>query len=354
MTVLGPPPLGIGEILQTAVPFALPLAVPFRGLTQREGVVIHGPNGYGEFAPFDDYDDAAAARWLACAVEAAWGWWPAPVRDFIPSNAIIPAVPAAEAGSLAYRAVWSFGCRTVKVKVGQAEPGADGSAESIHRDDVARLRSIRAALDSTGHERLHIRLDANAAWDAATAEALLPELDVAAGGVQYVEQPCAELDDIATLRSRTSMPIALDESIRLGDDPIAALHLADVVVLKAAPLGGVRRALAIAEQSSVPVVVSGAMDSAIGLDPSIALAAALPQLPYDCGLGTGTLLAADLTSDPLVPRGGGLRVERHEPDREAMRAAAGRIDEERAAWWLARIEQAWDAGGAELVAEVLG
>lgn len=358
VTVLGPPPLGIGEIMQTAVPFALPLAVPFRGTTEREGVLVRGPSGYGEFAPFDDYDDEAAARWLACAVEAAWGTWPDPVRTTVPTNAIIPALPAAEAAAMAYRAVWSFGCQTVKVKVGQPESGADGEmvrtdVEAVHRADVERLVAIRAALDAIEKPRLNIRIDANAAWDAATAAAVLPELDAAARGVQFVEQPCAELDDIALLRESISMPIALDESIRTVADPAPALALADIVVLKAGPVGGVARGLAIAAQSRVPVVVSGAMDSAIGLDAGLALAAAVPSLTYDCGLGTGTLLAEDLLDSPLVPRGGVLQVARHSPDRAALRQAKERISPDRAAWWLARLEQTWDHGGAEMVAEVL-
>lgn len=358
MTVLGPPPLSIGEIMQTAVPFALPLAVPFRGVTEREGVLLRGPSGYGEFAPFDDYDDDAAARWLACAVEAAWGSWPDPVRTIVPTNAIIPALPAGEAAALAYRAVWSFGCHTVKVKVGQPESSADGKAvrsdaESVHRADVERLTAIRAALDATEKPRLTIRIDANAAWDAATAAAVLPELDAAARGVQFVEQPCAELDDIALLRESISMPIALDESIRTVADPTAALALADVVVIKAGPVGGVARGLEIAADARVPVVVSGAMDSAIGLDAGLALAGALPTLAYDCGLGTGTLLAEDLLETPLVPRGGVLPVTRHSPDRGALRQARQRISTDRQAWWLARLEQTWDNGGAEMVAEVL-
>ena len=325
----------LAEVLESAVPFALPLRRRFRGLDVREGLLVSGPSGWGEFAPFDDYSEAASARWLSCALESAYGSWPTPVREAVPVNAIIPEVDADDAAALAREAVVERGCRTVKVKV-----GSGGVAE-----DEARVAGIRDVLDTVlGRGVGRIRVDANAAWDVATAASTLKRLS--AYGLEYVEQPCRDAADLRALRRLVDIPVAADESIRLAADPgsVRLRDTADVAVLKAAPLGGVAATLAIAEHLDVPVVISGSLDSSVGLDAGVAAAAALADLPYDCGLGTGALLAADVCA-PRVPKAGVLAVRRTAPDPDALLAARERLADERAEWWRGRLSAAWTTLG---------
>ncbi len=290
------------------VTYALPLRARFRGTTVRQGMVWRGPAGWAEFAPFADYDHPAAVPWLLAADEAADRGWPAPVRSEVPVNCTVPAVGSERAGELVRS---GHGCRTAKVKV--AEPG------QTLDDDLDRVAAVRDALGPDGR----IRVDANGAWDVGTALDALPRLDRAAGGLEYVEQPCARVEDLAVVRRRGGVPVAADESIRRADDPyrVAALRAADVAVLKVAPLGGVRACLRIAERIGLPVVVSSALESSVGLAAGLALAAALPDLPYACGLGTATLLARDLTDHPLLPTGGVLTVRPVVVDPEPLRRA---------------------------------
>ncbi|TAK70446.1 MAG: O-succinylbenzoate synthase [Actinomycetota bacterium] len=334
-------------MLGSAVPFAVPLSRRFRGVQQRAGLLLHGSSGWGEFAPFAEYDAPATARWLAAAVEAAYGEWPAAVRDSVPVNAIVPAVRADDAAALVRQAVTVSGVATVKVKVAEA-----GEALA---DDVARVAAVRAALGSAGR----IRVDVNGHWSVDDAAAALPLLDEAAGGLEYVEQPVATLAELAALRRRVAVPVAADETFRSAadlDDP--ALHAglreaADVVVLKVSPLGGVGRALELAARVGLPVVVSGAMDSAVGLSAGVALAAALPRLDYACGLGTGALLAADVVDPPLTAAGGTLRPGRVEPDPAALAVAAGRVDTASRLWWHERLTAAWVAGARDRVGHLV-
>ncbi len=282
-------------------PFRVALAVPFRGLTERSGVLMRGrdasgADAWGEYAPFADYDARRASRWWAAAMEAATGGWPDPVRDTVPVNAIVPEVSPEQAATLAV----AGGCSTAKVKVA----GASGL-----RADCERVAAAAAALGPGGR----VRVDANGGWDVDQAERALRELAAAArdaglAGLEYVEQPCATVDELAALRRRTDVPIAADESIRVPEDPMAVVRAgaADIIILKVAPLGGVRACLELAEQAGLPVVVSSAMDTSVGLAGGLALARALPELPYACGLGTGALLAQDTVSNPLVPTSGTL------------------------------------------------
>lgn len=299
--------------------FAVPMRTRFRGVTERQGMLFRGDAGWGELSPFLDYDAAACVPWLRAAREAADEGWPAPVRDAVAVNVTIPAVDAATAHRLVLA---SGGCRTAKVKV--AEPGQSEA------DEVARLEAVRDALGPSGR----IRVDANAAWDVETAVARLRALDRAAGGLEYAEQPVASVADLAAVRRRTSVPIAADESVRRAEDPLAVVRAgaADVVVLKVQPLGGVRACLELAEQVGVPVVVSSALETSVGLAAGVALAAALPELPYACGLATAQLLAADVVRDPLLPVDGALAVRRPEPDDELLARAAAPA-EVAAAWW---------------------
>jgi o-succinylbenzoate synthase len=266
----------------------------FRATTVRAGALIHGPAGWGEFSPFPEYGPRECARWLASALECACREWPAPVRDRIPVNVTVPATGPDHAR----RIVAASGCRTAKVKVAER-----GQADS---DDIARVEAVRDALGPDGK----IRVDANGGWDLDRARRMLRELD--RFGLEYAEQPCATLEELASLRRVVTVPIAADESIRRAEDPlrVRAAGAADIVVVKVQPLGGVRAALQVAEACGLPVVVSSAVDTSVGLAAGLALAAALPELPYACGLGTMSLLTGDVTADPLTETGGELRVRR--------------------------------------------
>ena len=341
---------GLAAVLANCTPFAIPLVTNFRGITHREGVLIVGPSGTGEFAPFLEHDDATAARWLASAIEAAWGHWPQAHRSEVPVNAIIPAVAADQAAAMTEQALREHGSMTVKVKV--AAPG------QTLADDLARVEAVRRAQRSHPHRGIsefQIRIDVNGVWGVTEAVTAIRELNVVAGGLEYVEQPCATLDELAQVRARVEVPIAADESIRTSADPKRAVTsgAVDIIVIKVPPLGGVNRALEICDQAAVPVVVSGAMDSSVGLASGIALAAALPDLPYACGLGTGALLVADVVDDPIVPSNGMLTVGRIEPDPDALAAAADRMDAERSQWWRDRLERAWHSGGQDLVGSLI-
>ncbi len=305
--------------------YAIPLRTRFRRITVREGVLVRGDAGWGEFSPFWDYDAAESAAWWRAAREAADTAWPAPVRDRVPVNVTVPAVGPDAARRIVLA---SGGCTTAKVKV--AEPG-QGAAE-----EADRLAAVRDALGPSGA----IRVDANAGWDVDTAVDRLRVLDRAARGLEYAEQPVASVADLARVRRRTPVPIAADESIRRAADPMAVVRAqaADVVVLKVQPLGGVRACLELAAEVGLPVVVSSALESSVGLAAGVALAAALPDLPFACGLATAQLLQDDVVTDPLLPRDGALDVAAArglvpDPDRLAATAA----DEATAARWADRL-----------------
>lgn len=310
--------------------WSIPMTTRFRGITVREGVLLRGEGGWGEWSPFLEYDDAEAAAWLRCAREAAAGDWPTPMREVIPVNVTVPAVDAERAHAL----VAGAGCGTAKVKV--AEPG------QTRADDLARLEAVRDALGPTGR----VRIDVNGGWDVDTAVTAIPQLDRAAGGLEYVEQPCAAVEDLAVVRRRVAVPIAADESIRRAADPyrVRELEAADVAVLKVQPLGGVRACLRIAEDIGLPVVVSSALESSVGIATGLALAAALPELPYACGLATVNLLTDDLAHAPLRPRDGVLRVGVPEVDPAALERLAA--DPERTAHWRERLARVAGQDGA--------
>lgn len=322
---------GVEEVLECAHVVRIPLHVRFRGVTEREAVLLNGPHGWGEFAPFPEYDDAESARWLACAVESAWRP-PVPlVRHDVPVNATVPAVPAAEVPGVLAR---FDGCTTAKVKV--AERG------QTLADDVARLTEVRAALGPAGR----IRIDANGAWDVDAAVVALTAL--ARFDLEYAEQPCPTLDELARLRGRLAragldVPVAADESVRRASDPLrlAMAGAADVVVVKVAPLGGVRPALRVAARLGdvhrIPVVVSSALDTSVGLAAGLRLAAALPELPFACGLGTGALLADDVTPTPPPLRQGRIAVAEVVPDRWSLQRLAA--DDECTRWWQDRLRR---------------
>jgi o-succinylbenzoate synthase len=301
--------------------YSIPMTTRFRGITVREGALVEGEAGWGEWSPFVEYPPEEAEAWLRCAEEAAAGDWPVAVRDAVPVNATVPVVSPEAAHAL----VLASGCATAKVKV--ADPG------SKLADDLARVEAVRDALGPSGH----LRVDANAAWSVEEAVAAIAELDRAAAGLEYVEQPCASVEDLATVRRRVSVPIAADESIRRAADPyrVRDLGAADIAVLKVQPLGGVRACLRIAEDIGLPVVVSSALETSLGLAAGIALAAALPRLDHACGLATRSLLTADVAAPELVPVDGMLPVSL--PLVVPAWADEVEASPERAAWWEARL-----------------
>ena len=308
--------------------YAIPMTTRFRGITVREGMLIEGPAGWGEFCPFPEYDDLEAVPWLATAVEQATVGWSEPMREQIPVNCTVPAVGPQRAHEITAQS----DCGTAKVKV------AD-HPESL-AEDLARVEAVRHALGPTGA----IRVDANGVWDVDTAVRAVRQLDKAAGGLQYVEQPCRTIEELAAVRHRVEVRIAADESIRRAEDPlrVAVAGAADVAVIKCTPLGGVRRALQIAEAAGLPCVVSSALETSIGLGAQLALAGALPELEFACGLGTLSLLRGDVVpdADSLRPVKGYLPVPRAPmvPD-PALVNAYQLADPERAAWWRERLRR---------------
>ncbi|KAA9161825.1 O-succinylbenzoate synthase [Amycolatopsis acidicola] len=301
--------------------YAIPMRNRFRGITLREGVLLRGAAGWGEFCPFADYSDAESAPWLAAAVEASEVGWPAPVRDRVEVNTTVPVVAPERAREL----VAASGCRTAKVKV------ADPRSSIV--DDCDRVAAVRDALGPAGA----IRVDANTAWDVDTAVKAIRELERAAGGLEYVEQPCPSVEELAAVRRQVDVRIAADESIRRAEDPlkVAVAGAADVAVIKVSPLGGVRRALEVAEACGLPCVVSSAVETSVGLAAGLALAGALPTLDFACGLGTRSLLTGDVTSASLSPVDGYLPVLRTAPEPDVAQGFAA--DDATHAAWLDRL-----------------
>jgi O-succinylbenzoate synthase len=291
----------LAELLPTLRAYAIPMKTRFRGITVREGALIEGPAGWGEFSPFAEYGPAESSRWLASAIEAATVGWPHPVRSAVPVNVTVPAVDPRAAHDIVARS----GCRTAKVKVAE-----NGQSDA---DDLARVEAVRDAIGPAGR----IRVDANGGWDVDHAASMLTRL--AAFGLEYAEQPCRTLAELAALRKRVDVPLAADESIRKAADPlkVVAAGAADIVVIKVAPLGGVRSALKVVQACGLPAVVSSAVESSVGLAAGVALAAALEELDYDCGLATMSLLTGDVTGDPLVAVDGMLTVRPAQVDLES-------------------------------------
>lgn len=309
------------DLLDRVHVVALPMRVRFRGITVRELALIDGPAGWGEFGAFPEYEPPEAAHWLAAAIEGAYQPPPPGRRDRIPINATVPAVDAEQVPDVLARFP---GARTAKVKV--AEPG------QALADDVARVEAVRALIRT-------VRVDANGGWgvdDAVQASHAL----TATGALEYLEQPCATVAELAELRRRIDIPVAADESIRkaVGSQAplaVAKAGAADIAVLKVAPLGGISALLQIAEQIGIPVVISSAIDSAVGIGAGLHAAAALPELPHACGLGTGSLFVEDIAETP-PQTAGYLPVQPVTPDPARLQALAA--SPQRRQWWIERIK----------------
>ena len=318
------------DLLASARVVSLPLRTKFRGVVDREVMLFEGPNGWAEWSPFLEYPDEEAAVWLSAAIEFAYGSMPTLHRDRIAVNATLPAVAPDQVATVLAR----FGSfSTVKIKV--AEPGQTPG------QDVDRIMEVRKL-----YPEAKIRLDANGGWSPELSFSFIKALAGQGIELEYLEQPCKTIDELARLRqmiaeSSFNVPIAADESVRKASDPMAVVEAeaADILVLKAAPLGGVSRALEIARGAGLPVVVSSALDSSVGISMGAHLAAALPDLRFDCGLATASLLAGDVTREPLLPVDGFIDVRRVEIDQQKLdifEAEDHRID-----WWVDRLDRAF-------------
>ena len=320
-------PPDLDELLAGLRVVSIPMRVRFRGVDHREAALLHGPAGWGEFSPFLEYPPLEASRWLAAAIESAWDGWPPPVRDRVPVNATVPAVGAEDVAGVLAR---YDGCTTAKVKVGER-------GQTL-RDDVCRVAAVRDVMGP----QARVRVDANGGWSVDQAADALGALT--AYGLEYVEQPCAtvvELKElrIALARKGIDVLVAADESIRKDEDPIRVARegAADIIVVKVAPLGGVRAALAIAKGCGLPTVVSSALDTSVGIAAGVALAAALPDLPHACGLGTVELLAGDVTQPSLVPISGSIAVGPAAVEESLVQEHAA--SQERTQRWRDRVTQ---------------
>lgn len=340
--------MSIVEIAEQSVPFALNLNAKFRKTEVRTGALISGSSGWGEFAPFPEYDDEVCSRWLAGALEAAFGVFPAKLRNSIPVNSIIPMLSVEQTISSVETAVTNYGMTTFKIKV--ADLSQDSLAADVLR--VATVRETLSRLNVAGR----IRIDANGGWNAGQAIRAIQELDQAAGGLDYVEQPCSTISELVELRNamqdwKQPVQIAVDESLRMTDtvDLAGIRSVADIVVVKAIPLGGVQRALDLVKELGLPAVVSGSLDTSVGLSSGIALAASIPQLYGACGLGTGTLFAQDLVTPTTLPTNGELPVRRATPDAHLLSIASANVNASDRLWWQQRIVRAWQNGAKDLV-----
>ena len=343
-------PEAITDLLPRLHVLKLPMVTRFRGITEREIVLFEGPDGWAEFSPFTEYATAESSRWLQAALEFA-GYLPAPTAlaeppataaedRYVAVNATLPACPPAEVAGILAR----FGAvPTVKAKV--AEHGIDSLPE-----DLERLREFRRLCPATT-----LRLDANAGYS--LAEALTACAELAQFDLQYFEQPVASVEDMARLREQLSdheVPVVLaaDESIRRAVDPlrVAALGAAEVIIVKAQPLGGIAAAQSVIEACGLPAVVSSALESSVGLAAGAQLAANLPRTQQSleilgerpaCGLGTARFFAEDVVSADLSlhPVDGQIPVTRIVPDPDRLEALS--VDARRFDWWAQRLQESW-------------
>jgi len=298
--------------------FAVPSVDAHGRPAVHEGVLVEGAQGWGEFSPPDTASDVVAARWLTAATEAGTIGWPDVLRGRIPVAVAVPAVPAERA----HRLVAESGCRAADVTVGLDRDG--------HRADLDRVEAVRDALGAGGALRCH----AGGRWDADAAVRALGELDAAAGGLEFVGSPCATADELAVVRRQLDIPVAADESLYAA---------ADIVLLSASAAGGVRRALRLAERRAKPVVVVSAGETSIGLSAGVALAGALPALPYSCALGTIGHLGGDLVSDvrTLRPVDGALPVAPMPPAPDPEQLSRHTVtDPVRVQRWRTRLQSA--------------
>jgi O-succinylbenzoate synthase len=309
------------ELFSTMRVVVLPTKTNFRGINLREVALFKGEHGWGEFSPFLEYGYEESAPWLMSAIEAATKPRPKLYRTSVKVNGTIPAL---NEQSELERIVNSFpGVETFKVKVG------DNLSE-----DIARLVKVRALAP-----KAKLRIDVNGNWDVATAVTNLRAIYEKVGPLEYVEQPCATIAELRSLKEKLKLdiPIAGDEVLRKAADPFAVdlSGAVDVLALKVQPLGGICRAHKLAEHHKLPVVVSSALESAVGINYGLQLAASFADLSFDCGLGTGSLLSVNVANLPIVS--GEIEIKDFEPDFGAHEVAPERFE-----WWKNRVMKTWE------------
>jgi len=304
------------SLLETMRVVALPTKTNFRGIKVREVALFKGEYGWGEFSPFLEYSEAECAPWLKCAIEAATKPRPKLFRQSIKVNGTLPALNDSDEIE---GIVDSFpGVATFKVKVG------DNLSE-----DIARLAKVRAS-----RPEAKLRIDVNGNWSVADAVTNLRAIYENIGPLEYVEQPCATVEELRELKEKLKIDIKIagDEVLRKARDPFA-INLegaVDILMLKVQPLGGIERAHKLAEHHKLPVVVSSALESAVGINYGLILAASFPELDFDCGLGTGSLLATNIAELPIID--GQIHIREFEPEFSGHEVAPERFE-----WWKNRV-----------------
>ena len=310
------------EVFEDFKVVAIPTTTSFRGIKMREAAIFRGSEGWSEFSPFLEYEKLETSTWLRAALEGANTPWPHLFRRSVAVNATLPSVPVEKVAGVLHN---FEGCTTVKIKVNDFLSGAELVEETLNVIPNAK-----------------IRLDVNGSWSLEDALLYLYDFNLRFGNVfEYIEQPCLDIEDLAALKSEIPMKIAVDESIRknLGSDFSQLEKSADVVIIKWAPTGGFAASHEIARQAGLPVVVSSALDTGIGISHSLALAASFEKLDFACGLGTVALLESDICNPALLPRGGFMSVEQREPNFALVEKY--KASEERENWWKNRVTQIW-------------
>ncbi len=311
------------QILETARVLSIPMRIKFRGITTREVLLFEGPNGWAEWSPFTEYEDEEASIWLKAAIEFAFGDIPEPTLKTIKVNATLAAVKDVRA------ALEPFGnFEVVKIKVAEKE--------QTLQDDLDRIHEVRKYYPDA-----RIRLDANGGYDIETALALANAMYEEGVPLEYLEQPVKTIAELAELKLKLKLlniKIAADESVRKVSDPLAVAqaNAADLLVLKAAPLGGINNALRIAKEAGLPVVVSSALETSVGISMGVHLAALLDS-EYASGLATAALLTEDVTDTPLIPINGEIPVTRIIPNKSTLTKLQAPVD--RTTWWMERLER---------------
>ena len=318
----------LDDLLGTARVVILPLRISVQGGFTREAMLFEGPNGWTEFSPFPASSDEESVTWLRAAIDFGWGPLHPQLRGSIAVNATLPVVGKDDVRSILDQYP---GCRNVKVKVG-------GSAKSLD-DDAARVKAAREYFGPSAK----VWIDAGGAWKVDEAESAIHRL--AEYDLEYVEQPCASLADCAAVRERiksAGILVAVDASLGEASDPrsVARSDAADLLVIKAQPLGGVTASLDLIKAAGIPVVISGALDTSVGESMGVYLAASVPDLAFDSGVGSAALLKGDVTADPLTPRDGQVEVRRITPDPDLLTKYAAPDD--RRGWWQERLRRCHD------------
>lgn len=305
---------------------SIPVKANFRGINFREIALFEGSAGWSEFSPFIEYSNKESSTWLKAAIEGATKEPPKPIRDQVEINATLPNVKVSEVKDL----LAGFnGCNTIKIKINDFET-----------DQALLIECLKEV------PKAKFRLDVNGGWALEEAIANVQSYEKAFGSlIEYIEQPCTDFADLNSLRNSTGIKIAVDESIRkyLAGDLTKIKEVADIAIIKWAPTGGIAAALKVIEKIGLPVVISSALDSSVGISHGLSLAEAVPNLYGACGLGTVCLLEGDVTSNPLMPINGILKNRKVIPDRiEEFKAESGRQK-----WWQDRANAVYEGGNFE-------